>query len=267
MTIPPERKTSAPLAVIPKPESCLTEKGILKDSVKPVVIWMGSRYPGCKHYSTLPDDLWDLHMNLGWFDRRFKIFADLSRVKAGQLESQEPDAVENFFSLTEEIEETLTTIPNPMAVFTISTPMLAESPWVDKFLSELVKYRQRATGTNDIITYKIILGGLGFRQEGPKDPQGYFTKTEMRAIELGGFYLHFSHDAPTACLQRLIEFMERILGDDLPGSDYPAYSPEEIAQIAYHIEQEDFNRDYPRLGAIPKYPIDSRTDRPTFSLK
>lgn len=86
----------------------------------------------------------------------------------------------------------------------------------------------------------------------------------MRAHELGGVYLPYNHDYPTVSTSRLVEFMDRIIGFDLPGNDFPGYEEEKVQKIAWHINREDFNLGSPRAGAIPKYSIIN--GRPVFDL-
>lgn len=67
--------------------------------------------------------------------------------------------------------------------------------------------------------------------------------------------LYYRHGYPSAAIDRLIEFMNRVMGVDLPGEDFPNYNFEDLLKIAAHINQENFNFGMPRADAIPKYEI------------
>jgi len=67
--------------------------------------------------------------------------------------------------------------------------------------------------------------------------------------------LYYKCGYPGAAIDRLIEFMNRVIGVDLPGEYFPNYNFNERLKIAAHINQENFNFGAPRVDAIPKYEI------------
>lgn len=122
--------------------------------------------------------------------------------------------------------------------------------------------RQRGRDQTTFI-YKIILGA-GFSQKGRKDSAGHFSRNEMRAHELNGVYIPYDHDYRSLGIRRTTEFMNRVMGYDLPGVEFPNYSEVEIRKIAWNINREDFNAFSPREETIPKYSIVG--GKPQFSF-
>jgi hypothetical protein len=78
-------------------------------------------------------------------------------------------------------------------------------------------------------------------------------------------YSYFNHDARSAGCHRLIELMNRIMGADLPGNEFPDFSMADLQKMAKHVNRENFNSFSRREGSIPKYPI-GEDGRPLFPV-
>jgi len=158
-----------------------------------------------------------------------------------------------------EIIKAFKEINNPLAIFIIATPKVVELGHTDSLPREILKYRF-ASVSRPTFTYKIIYGSgsTSLACEG----RSRFTKEEIRSKKLGGIFVSFNGDYPTASTKRLIEIMKRILGYDLPGEEFPDYTHDEVEKIARNANRENFNAFSTRMGAIPKYPIVS--GRPVF---
>ena len=66
------------------------------------------------------------------------------------------------------------------------------------------------------------------KKRGERDPARRFSRNAMRTHELGGVYLPYNSDYPSVSLSRLVEFMNRVMGHDLPGREFPNYNFEEL---------------------------------------
>lgn len=165
--------------------------------------------------------------------------------------------------LDKDIRKELGRIIDPLAIFIITSAEVAERPWVQHMSTGLMDVRKEQGLDQTTFVYSVILGS-GFSQEGKKDPDGHFSRNAMRAQELGSVYLPYNTDYPTVSTRRLVEFMNRVLGCDLPGNNFPNYSHEDLMKIAWHISKEDFNSVFPREGAIPKYSIVDGKPKFTF---
>ncbi len=158
--------------------------------------------------------------------------------------------------MTSDLSKGLDRIHFPLAVFVVVSERVAEERWSDRFCQAIREHRLRTQEDDNTGVYKIILGGgQGFAKQGTWIPESILDPDEIRAQELNGVYIHFNMDAPTAGSYRLTEFMQRVMGLDLPGAFYPGYSFEELQKIAWNINRENFNFGSPREGAIPKYEI------------
>ena len=83
-----------------------------------------------------------------------------------------------------------------------------------------------------------------------------FTKNRPNYFDkMGLSYLYFDRDAQTAGARKLNEFIQRILGYDLPGKLFPNYSQNTIIKIAEHINHENFNGWPKKTNYLPKYII------------
>lgn len=111
-----------------------------------------------------------------------------------------------------------------------------------------------------VFNYLIIMDGGKYYS--PQET-GPYTDNEKMAHKLGGVFLGYNTDAPTACGRRLTEFIDRIMGYDLKIDLFPQYDFETLKKMAWHIKREDFNALSPMAGAIPKYAFDEN-GRPIF---
>lgn len=95
-------------------------------------------------------------------------------------------------------------------------------------------------GSNELYECKMILNS-GERIDVEK----------MRHLDVLDIY--YKDTYPSPALARMAEFMNRVMGVDLPDLEFPNYSFEELLKIAAHINRENFNFGEPRADAIPKY--------------
>lgn len=233
-------------SIIKKQESSLKEKVILKDNVTVLPIWFGSRL--------LDDsDLQTLQMFLP-----FPIH-NLAIPEANDMKKADPKILR---PLADNLRNILDNTKNPMAVFIITTAQSTKHPWIEQFPQKLTEYRRQYNKRDDIFIYKLVWGGW-FPDIKSYEREGRFDAYEKRAHELGAVYLYFNGDAPTAGSRRLVDFMNRILGNDLPGKEFPCYTPEEVQKIEWNINRENFNGLSVREGSVPKYPI-GKNGRPIF---
>lgn len=153
----------------------------------------------------------------------------------------------------------------PLVIFIVSTASVAEYSWFNRLPNNLKKYR-KDIGFEDTFIYKVIMGGWWRNHELlPEDLTGHnFRRSELRAYELGSSYLTYNTDYPSVGSRRLVEYMNRLLGVDLQGENFPDYSLEDRVRMSWHINREDFNLFTPREGAIPKYQIIN--DKPQFAF-
>lgn len=225
---------------------------ILKADVGVMPIWLGSRL-----YDN--SDLEKFRSELMW--ARFGQYSAFELPGAYDLKDQDPYPV--LAPVDYDLRRVLTNIDRPLVIFIITTKEVAELPWVIDMTSGLMEVRRQANKKNTFV-YKAIMGGFNFQKDGPEDPTGHFSRSATRAHELGGVLLPYHTDYLTPCTRRLVEFMNRVVGTDLPGEEFPNYSDEEIRKIAWHINKESFNSFYKKEGAIPKYPIEN--GRPVFAF-
>jgi len=155
--------------------------------------------------------------------------------------------------VAEDLARELGSIRQPLAVFVIATPQAAELPYLDQLPKGILDYRLKHTQEPTFV-YKIIFG-WGFTDMDYEDTDDHFSAPEIRSRQLGGIHLSFNEDYPTVCCGRLVEYMLRVLGHDLPGNEFPNYTPDEVEKIAWNIRRESFNAFSTMQGAIPKYPI------------
>jgi hypothetical protein len=235
----PEKK--AEVAVSRK--DLVTIPEIQRDEIGVMPIWLGKR----PH-----DDLERFNSYLELY-REFGLYPSFEIPDAGEAEYQAQPALA-FAQVDLDLRRVLSSIKDPLAIFIITTAGISEYSWLTHLYESLQKFRKPQGKGQTPFVYKVILGS-GFLQEGPKDPEGHFSKNEMRAHQLGGVYLPYHPDWPSVGIRRLIEFMNRIMGYDLPGEKFPNYTGEEIAKIGWNINREDFNSWSKREGAIPKYEI------------
>lgn len=216
--------------------------GILKRDMGALVTWFGRR----TYDEEYPD--------LGSFKMQYKFYGDfnLYDVIAYPDADEREEARPSLEIKAAELADSLGRIITPLAIFVVLTPRVAEYPEFDHFPRGLRTYLDKQ-GKDDAFIYKIIMGGgAGFKKEGPIDPKGHFSQNAMRAHQLDAVYLPYNRDYQTIGGLRLVEFMNRTFGSDLPGKEFPDYSIEDLRKIAWSLGKENFSR---RSDAIEKYPI------------
>lgn len=230
------------------------KEGLLKREVEMVTFWLGKRSLAREGFA--PDDLARFSWKLG----EYRVHSQF------EIPDIEGETEPTFFAMSEvvwDFEEVVRRIEGPLAFFIIATPPVAEDRWVVGIPKGFKEFCQQQKLPPPFV-YKIILGGMPFEKRGPKDPNHRFSRNELRAHQIGGVYLPYNSDYPSVSLSRLVEFMDRVMGSDLPGEEFPNYTEEEIQNMAWHINRENFNLYSTRVGAIPKYPIDK--GRPRFDF-
>ncbi|MDD3486902.1 MAG: hypothetical protein PHF35_00785 [Candidatus Moranbacteria bacterium] len=143
-----------------------------------------------------------------------------------------------------------------VAVFLIMVWSVAQEKDIVQNLVNKIRKRCPADKT---FIYQIVMdyGGAEMIFSRPKD---------LSLVQEGkALYSFFNHDARTAGSHRLIELMNRIMGADLPGDEFPNYPMADLQKMAKHINHENFNSFGRREGSIPKYPI-GEDGRPLFPV-
>lgn len=225
---------------------------ISKYNVGVVTMWFGKR--------DLANDDLDTFNNEIHLGKQFAHLAAFEIPEANHLQDEPYPA---FAGVDLDLRKELGTIKEPLVIFIVTTANIVDRPWLINFPQGLHYLRIQQGRDKTTFIYKIILGA-GFSQQGSEDPQGHFSKNEMRAHELGGVYIPYTHNYRSLGIRRAVEFMNRILGYDLPGEKFPNYTAEETQKIAWSISREDFNAYSPRESAITKYPIVG--GKPQFSF-
>ncbi len=215
---------------------------ISKHDIGAITMWFGSR-------DLVNDDLATFNFELNF--KSFPLYSTFDIPDASKINSE---AYPAFAQVDVDLRRELERAQGPLAIFIITTATVAEYPWLVQLPNGLLDFRRLQGYGHNTFVYKIILD-WGFPQEGPEDPHGHYSKEEMKAHKLGGVFIGYSHDYRSLGIRRTIEFMNRVLGYDLPGEKFPNYSPEDTRKIAWSLRREDFNVFSPRVGAIPKYPI------------
>lgn len=228
---------------VQKEGTSLKEK-LLKYEMGVLPIWFGSRF-----VTAMDLEVFQGCLVLGFGSHN--LYGPMYVPEVDKTEETE----ENLHLMASDIEDLLPKISQPLAIFVVTTPRAAEYSWLNQFPKRLEHYCRQSRKFETFV-YKVIMGGgIPFKKEGRRDPNNYFDRDEVRAQELGAAYLHYHPDAPTAGSRRLIEFFNRVLGDDLPGNKFPDYSSDELKTIAWYLSRENFNLISRRSGAIDKYPI------------
>lgn len=111
-----------------------------------------------------------------------------------------------------------------------------------------------------VFNYLIIMDGGKYYSP---EETGPYTDNDKMAHRLGGVFLGYNTDAPTAGGARLTDFIYRIMGYDLKNDSFPNYDFETLKKMAWHIKKESFNSCSRKEGAIPKYAFDE-TGKPIF---
>jgi hypothetical protein len=234
------------------PEISLKEQIILKNEIGVLPMWFGKVLWNDSDYETF-----DRILNRG---RQFNMYFPFVIPDADEIIDAK---LQSLKLLAMDLQTTLNKIQHPLIIFAVSTAQSAERPWLDQFPQRLSEYRQQTNHTGDTFVYKIIIGGRFSNLNTEKNPHGQAWPQELRAHELNGVYLHFDTDAPTAGFERLVDFMNRVVGVDLPAEEFPNYCTDEVRRIAWHINRESFNAFSEKVGSIPKYTIGSN-GRPIF---
>ena len=213
-------------------------------------MWFGAR-------DLVNDDLHAFNYELA-LGKQFRHHASFELPDAGKVKGEPYPA---FAQADLAIRRELEMRHWPLAIFIVTTAKVAERPWLEDLPKGLHDLREQQGRDRITFVYEIILGA-GFSQNSQQDPAGHFSRNEMRAHELGGVYISYTHDYRSLGIRRTVEFMNRVLGHDLSGEKFPNYTAEEIQRIAWNINREDFNSLTPRDRSIPKYPIVN--DKPRF---
>lgn len=238
-----EREDSIKALVPAASKELLKKPTILKRDIGVLTIWLGS-------HSDISNDLDAFELQLE-YGRKFGVYPAFVFEKARELTG---DPYPAMLKMDIHLRKVLAKIKEPLAIFNIISGDVAERDWILALRPGLMEVRRQQRRDGSTFVYNIILGA-GFSKEGEEDTNGHFSRYAMRAKELGGLYLPYDGDYPTVSTSRLIEFMNRTLGHDLPGKEFPNYTQTDLMKIAWHISKEDFNLHFPREGAIPKYPI------------
>jgi len=206
-------------------------------------------------------DLARFHHELKW-SRQFGMYQPLFEFPQAEImEDDNPaykQANRDFLVFLNDLRD------QPLAVFTVVSEEIVRRSWFPS-MGETIKDWRRKLNAADTYTYQILLDrSYEFYKEGKEYPKDHFTPSSRRAADFGAVYLPYNSDHPSVSLSRLVEFMNRVMGCDLPGVEFPDYSFEDLRKMAHHINKEDFNTWGPREGAIPKYPIVN--GRPLFAF-
>ncbi len=229
------------LAVYEQSKSALQNRApILKHKIGVVTAWFGKKMYDNSDYEAFM-------MEVNCSPLRSKLYAEFYVPDADEVKNREA-----FKPMSSDLAKELDRLTCPLAVFIIATPRAAELHHIDHLPQGILEYRF-ARNAIPTFAYKIIFG-YGFSNPTYKD-YAPFSEEEIRSRELGGVFVPFNGDYPSVAGRRLTEIMLRILGHDLPGEEFPNYTPDEVEKIAWSARREDFNAFSPKEGAIPKYPI------------
>ncbi len=240
--------TNTGIIPLGRPEYSLGERRILKEELTIISMWFGRRL---LDYS----DLAAFNTALGMY-RAFRLGAQFDVPEIQDIE----DAVEehSFLKLVgRDIAGELDAIRSPLVTFIIAPGDAMNYPWFDRFPRNIEVYRKNR-GQDDTFVYKLIVGGEtydGLPKGLPGNLSENFWRHELQALQHEGIYLCYETDYPTRSSKRIIELMNRLVGADLPGRDFPNYSLADAARIAWHVNREDFTLLRSEPKALPKYPI------------
>lgn len=180
--------------------------------------------------------------------RRFAHYIPFTVCDSDLIEQPYPALVPFVLHLAEALDK----IEKPLAIFIVATPQTAKNSWFARFPKLLRDLRQNKPPT---FIYPVIMGGQDFSVLDPFESAGHFSPMETEAHKRGAVYLYYNSDAHRAGAKRLVEFINRVLGEDLQSDGFPNYPPEDIRKIAWSLNREDFNLDDSKIGARPKYGI------------
>jgi len=166
---------------------------------------------------------------LRWY-RKFAHYIPLTFCDSDEIEQPYPALAPFVLHLAEVLHK----IEKPLAIFIVSTSQSAEKPWFVKFAKMLHELRQNKPPA---FIYPVVMDGQDFWELDPFEPAGHFSPAEERAHKFGAVHLYYDTDAPTAGSKRVVEFMNRVLGEDLQGDDFPDYPPGDIRKIAWSLNR------------------------------
>lgn len=221
----------------------LSSPEILKHRVMGLVVWLGLRMYDDSDYEAF-EQACAMYSRVH-ISSIFKL-TDADKIK-------DPSDLE---PVVRDLTRELNKANGPLAVFVVTTPRVAEYPWLNQLQQGVQDFRQKYTREELTRVYRIIMGGgSGFSDSGNYEWDDLIYPYERRSHDLGSVYLNFNGDYPSIGGHKLVEFMNRVVGMDLPGETFPDYSFDERKKIAWNIVREDFNTFSPRIRALPKYPI------------
>ena len=130
---------------------------------------------------------------------------------------------------------------------------------------EFAKFEKMLKKNKFFRIYKIIL-------DKSKDalPPANYSVDEQKAFKLGAIYSYFKgREAEGTACSRIVDLMNRLMQCDLAGHEFRDFDLRTQAQIAWHVNREDYNivinGEGQRAGAIRKYPITNNF--PNFAIK
>jgi hypothetical protein len=228
---------------------------VLKNEIGHSIIWLGTRYWDMRDVSDFLDCAWRIRGNRKNFfeypqveiyrENHKRYLAILRRIIADSKEIMRHNRSRHVF-------------------FIIVSDDVVQAPWFKVFLNVFVKQAFKYA----CWPYLIMCGRGDFVSQHIYDQHtenSFFWPAEAAARELGGFYSYFDSDAPSAGMERLAEMIHRLIGGDLPGEEFPAFSFNEGMQIAWNLNRENFNAFSRRQGSVDKYPI-GEDGRPIFAI-
>lgn len=136
---------------------------------------------------------------------------------------------------------------SPSAIFLILTRYVAR---MRSMIEDLTRNLRDADTDGFCYLYPIVMDGTARRVGLVSEDKALFS-----------FY---NSDAPSAGCARVAELINRIMGGDLPGEDFPDYPMSSLRRMAAHINWENFNAFSPKEFSLPKYPI--KNGRPYFPV-
>jgi len=227
------------------------KKIVLKKDIAVLPIWLGCGPPELHPYES--------------FSRALSMIGRFSMCRPFVISNAEEmtGAFPYLGKVEIDIKKLFNEIKMSIAVFFVISPLVAELVWLDPFMERLKDYREKHNKRDDIFLYKIIMGICGFSSEPRYKTKSNYSDYERRSAEFGGIFSYFNYDAVTVGGSRLVELMNRIIGMDLPGEEFPDYTMEELQAISWNINRESFNSFSRREGAIDKYKIGAN-GRPIF---
>lgn len=228
------------LAVYEQTNRALMGESVPKKTVGVLTLWFGKQM--------YDDSDYDAFMDASSYMLRGIHLANFHFPDADGIED-----ITTYRPLADDLARELDRLTCPLAVFIIATPEVAELRHISHLPAGILGYRI-GHGAHPTFVYKIIFG-YSFSNRTYQSTDPHFDEVELKSRELGGIFVPFNGDYPSVAGRRLCGIMTRLLGHDLPGEQFPNYTPEEVEKIAWHARREDFNAHFPREGAIPKYPI------------